>query len=316
MASHNQSCSDAEFVELIKIHGPTKTAKILGISLRNVFTRRRSLEKIYDTEIKSADHPLSTRRASEYPIRLEYELKNGIILIGSDAHYWPGIISTAHRGLIHLSKELKPKAVILNGDVVDGASISRHPPIGWASTPTPKEELQTCDERMDEIRAAANGASLLWTLGNHDMRFESKLAQEAQAFRGIKGFSLSEHFPHWKMCWSVWFNNYLVIKHRFKGGIHATHNNTVMSGKSIATGHLHSLKVTPFSDYNGIRYGIDTGTLADPCGDQFTYDEDNPKNHRSGFIVLTFKDGLLLWPEIAAVVSDGLIQFRGQVIKV
>jgi len=109
----------------------------------------------------------------------------------------------------------------------------------------------------------------------------------------------------------------VVVKHRYKGGIHATHNNTVGSGKTIVTGHLHSLKVTPYSDYNGTRYGVDTGTLADTDGPQFVdYLEDSPTNWRSGFIVLTFKDGELLYPEIVQKFSDNHIQFRGQVIDV
>jgi hypothetical protein len=79
---------------------------------------------------------------------------------------------------------------------------------------------------------------------------------------------------------------------------------------------LHSLKVTPFSDYNGIRYGVDTGTLAEPDGPQFTYAELNPNNHRSGFAVLTFFNGELLWPELIHAFSEGCIQFRGEVIDV
>ena len=79
------------------------------------------------------------------------------------------------------------------------------------------------------------------------------------------------------------------------------------------------MKVTPFSDYNGTRYGVDTGCLADPQGPQFLdYTEDNPKNWRSGFILLTFVDGKLLWPEIVAVSTfkENHIEFRGKLIRV
>jgi len=119
------------------------------------------------------------------------------------------------------------------------------------------------------------------------------------------------------MCWSCWPTDNVVVKHRWKGGIHATHNNTVNSGKSIVTGHLHSLKVTPFADYNGNRFGVDTGTLAEPSGPQFeNYLEQSPTNWRSGFVVLTFKDGEMLWPEIVHKWADGQIEFRGQIIDV
>jgi hypothetical protein len=79
---------------------------------------------------------------------------------------------------------------------------------------------------------------------------------------------------------------------------------------------LHSLKVTPFNDYNGIRYGVDTGTLAETDGPQFTYAEINPNNHRSGFAVLNFFNGQLLWPELVHKFDENQIQFRGEVIDV
>jgi len=87
--------------------------------------------------------------------------------------------------------------------------------------------------------------------------------------------------------------------------------NTLKSGRSIVTGHLHQLKVTPWTDYNGRRYGVDTGTLAEPGGDQFAYCEENPVNWCSGFCVLTFKNGMLLPPELCEVIN-GVAYFRGE----
>jgi hypothetical protein len=123
----------------------------------------------------------------------------------------------------------------------------------------------------------------------------------------------------WMPCWSLWINEDIVVKHRYKNGIHATHNNTIWSGKTMITGHLHSLKVTPFTDYDGTRFGVDTGTLAEVGGPQFTdYLEDNPVNWRAGFVVLTFWNGRLLDPELVRVLDEekGLVVFRGQVIEV
>jgi hypothetical protein len=85
----------------------------------------------------------------------------------------------------------------------------------------------------------------------------------------------------------------------------------------MVTGHLHSLKVTPWSDYTGDRYGVDSGTLAETDGPQFiNYVEASPVNWRSGFVVLTFKDGRLLWPEVVKKWDDNSVQFRGEVIAV
>ncbi len=305
------TCSDEEFIALIEKYGCAGTAKYLNINQRSVFRRRAKLEADNSIQIKSAT---AFHGTSPYTNRINYDISDGVIIVGSDAHYWPGLISVAHRGLIQFCKELKPKALILNGDVLDGAGISRHPPIGWNKLPTLKEELQAAEERLDELRLASQ-FDRFWIIGNHDARFENRLSSQVPEYVEVDGMRLSDHFPHWQMAWSLWINQLVVIKHRFKGGIHATHNNTLWAGKTIVTGHLHSLKVTPFSDYNGTRYGVDTGTLADPVGPQFAYIEENPINHRSGFVVLTFHKGKLLLPEIASVDGE-TIQFRGQVIAV
>jgi predicted phosphodiesterase len=250
--------------------------------------------------------------------RKEVELQNGVVLVASDMHYWPGEPSTAHRAFVKFCKRLKPNIVVMNGDVLDASSISRHPPIGWNKLPSVKDELEVCQERLNEITGnVTKNTQLFWPLGNHDGRFETRLAQVAPEFKDVHGISLADHFPAWTGCWSLHINNNTVVKHRYKGGVHATHNNTVSAGRSIITGHLHSQKVTPFTDYNGTRYGVDTGCLASPHHDAFTdYTEDNPKNWISGFCVLTYHNGCLLYPELVSVFDANHVQFRGSIEKV
>jgi hypothetical protein len=270
--------------------------------------------------------PISTFKdrltASERPIasvkgRKELEVENGTVIVFSDAHYWPGEPSVGHRALVKFCTELKPSVIICNGDAIDGSAISRHPPIGWESCPSVKEELEVCQERLGEISKVADHAKLVWLLGNHDARFETRLAAVAPEFRDVHGIHLKDHFPGWDCGWSLFINADVVIKHRFKGGTHAPFNNTVTSGRSIVTGHLHSAKVTPYTDYNGTRYGVDTGCLADTYHDAFQgYLEDNPRNWRAGFCILTFVDGSLLMPELVLVYGPDSVQFRGEIINV
>jgi hypothetical protein len=204
----------------------------------------------------------------------------------------------------------------MNGDVLDGATISRHPPIGWDNVPSLESEIGACQERLGEIQRAAPNAKRYWPMGNHDARLECKLAAVAPEFAKVHGTRLKDHLPYWQPCWSLCVNDDVVIKHRFRSGMHAPHNNTLWAGKTILTGHLHSLKVMPISDYNGTRFGVDTGTLADAYGPQFEYCEQNPVNWRSGFIVLTFRGGELMWPEICRTLEDGVVDFRGERINV
>ena len=297
--------------------GPAVVATKLGITRQSVHRRRRRIELRMEKPIHVREHPNKLQQQADIPGRLILEVDNGIVLIGSDSHYWPGVVSTAHRAFVHFCRALNPKAIIKNGDELDGASISRFPPIGWEKRPTLADEIQAVKERLDEITVAAPKALRYWPLGNHDARFETRLATVAPEFAKIHGIHLKDHFVDWEPCWSVWINDEVVVKHRYKGGIWATRNNTLLAGKTILTGHLHSLKVTPHSDYNGTRYGVDCGSLAEPFGPQFAgYMEDNPRDWRSGFVVLTFRDGRLLPPEIVHVWEEGKVTFRGEIINV
>lgn len=315
--------TDSEFIEAWKKFGSAvAVADHLGIDVRNVHKRRRSIEVRQGIQLVGVAKN-SPDAKIVYPangVRATTEIDSGVVLVASDCHYWPDVISTAHRAFVKLTKELKPKIVVINGDAFDGASISRHPAGGtWQSLPSVKQELEACQDRLEEIQKAATGAQLHFCWGNHDLRFNSRLQQQiGDTFKGVMGMSLDQHFPLWRFSMSLMINDNTMIKHRYHNGIHAIYNNILKSGCSMVTGHLHSLKVTPFTDYNGSRYGVDTGTLSPIDADAFTYSEDSPKNHRSGFAVLTFHEGRLMPPELCEVIDEeeGLVYFRGQVISV
>ena len=251
-------CSDEEFVRLFQTLGATGTAKAIKCTERSVYKRRANLARY-----EAITAPKKQTAQKDYPHRAQLDVKNGLVLVGSDFHIWPGSESVALRAFKKLAKDLKPAAVILNGDVLDFPKISRHPPIGWERAPSPVEEIEAAQDHLNDIvQAVPRGCRKLWPLGNHDARFETRLATVASEYKGLKGIHLSDHFPLWEKGWSAWINNDVVVKHRWKGGVHATHNNAVGSGKTMVTGHLHSQKVTPYTDYNGTRYGIDTGCVA------------------------------------------------------
>lgn len=313
---------DAEtFVKMYEELGLVETARRLGASVPNTAERRRRVEQKIGRTIHGPKHANGggpKRPVINHDHRAVVEVWDGTVVVGSDAHYWPDIVTTAHRAFVHFVAKLEPKCVILNGDVFDGASISRHASIGWESKPSVIQEIEACKARLDEIEKVSKNAKLVWTLGNHDSRFETSLANRAPEYAKVHGVHLKDHFPFWTPAWSCWLNNDVVVKHRYKNGIHAPWNNAMTSGRSIVTGHLHSLKVTPLTDYNGTRYGVDCGTLAGGAtAPQFVnYLEDNPANWRSGFVVLTFRNGRLLHPEVVLVHDEGVVEFRGELIHV
>lgn len=315
--------TDSEFIEAWKKFGSAvAVADHLGIDVRNVHKRRRSIEVRQGIQLVGVAKN-SPDAKIVYPangVRATTEIDSGVVLVASDCHYWPDVISTAHRAFVKLTKELSPRIVVINGDAFDGASISRHPAGGtWQSLPSVKQELEACQDRLEEIQKAAGNAQLHFCYGNHDLRFNARLQQQVgDTFKGVMGMSLNEHFPLWRFSMSLMINDSVQIKHRLYNGIHAAYNATLKSGVSTVNGHLHSLKVTPWTDLTGTRYGVDTGSLADVWGEQFSYTEDGTRNHRSGFAVLTFHEGRLMPPELCEVIDEeeGLVYFRGQVISV
>jgi len=313
---------------------PSAVAKALGISYRRLQARRKLLEAKTGKPLVSINYNNTQRSMYQEavenpalqsiyksPTRLHQTLESGTVIIFSDAHYWPGIVSTAHRALVHLVRELRPKWVFGNGDIFVMASPSHWGRRDFSPLPNVRQEVEAVQERLGEIEdAAPRGCRLIRTIGNHCIRFTRKLVTVANEFEGLKGFALTDHFPKWQECWSIHVNpdsdGWTEIKHRWKGGVHSSFNNAKEASVNYCTGHDHALRIQEFTNRRGTWYGVNSGTLADPDGPQFSYAEDSPANHRSGFVVLTYHKGLLLRPAICKVLDETHVDFERQVIKV
>ena len=334
---NNAKCSDEQFIELWnQLKSGAKVAKALEMNVRGVMARRRRIEKTHkillvsdaknyqpNLQVEQIKQQLSRRlEETRHNVRRGIQMESGRAIIFSDAHFYPDTETTAYQALLEAIKEFQPEVIICNGDAFDGTSISRHARINWSDAPTVMEELDAVKHYLGEIEGASKFKSnLIWTLGNHDARFETYLSNNVPQYGGITGFSLSDHFPTWKPCWSYFVNNDCQIKHKWKGGKFGGANNTLHGGIHIATGHTHVLSVDAYTDHspifqNGTRYGIQTGTLANPKGNQFIdYCEDNPVNWRSGFVLMTWHKSQLPMPEMFQVwdEEEGTVQFRGKV---
>lgn len=335
-----KACTEQQFIELFnELGSPQAVANALGINVRSVYIRKNKLAekgielkttnnsgRVVEFDKETLQAKVNKRiKEVEHNVRRGIALEKGRVLVFSDAHIIPGYDTTASRALIECIKEFKPEVIVCNGDAFDGQRLSRFPKIGWEKTFTVKEELDACVEYLSEVENASRfKQNLIWTLGNHDARFESMLANSsAHNYEGIKGFTLKDHFPLWQPCWSFWVNDNTQIKHRHKGGYNAGRANVQASSVHTVTGHTHVLTVHPFTTLNpaftmGTVYGVQTGTLANPYGQQFGYMEDSARDHRSGFALLTYDRGQLLPPELIQVwdEKEGEVVFRGKIYKV
>jgi len=228
-------------------------------------------------------------------------------IVGSDLHVWTGEPTLIYKAFCAVAKKLKVDGIILNGDIIDGARVSRHPAIRGSSAPKIDVEIETAKKWLKLLPHAKHK---LWAMGNHDLRIDNYIAANANELSDYI-LSLSEHFRDYTFSFAFELNNTLEVRHRFRGGIHGAWNNTLHSGMNIATGHTHQLQVTAMRDRNGSRWGIETGTLADPFGPQFEYSEGSPSRSQMGFAVITFgENGEMFPPELCEMVGGRPI-FRG-----
>lgn len=299
--------------------GASKMASKYDVEVRNVYTKRRKVEELLGRPLNVPPF-LSRYTSPRKRVRQVFTVEKDLcILVGSDAHYEINTVTTAHIAFCELAKKLDPDVIVMNGDLLDGASISRHVPLGWEERPSVEQELNAVRQRLTEIEKAAPKAQRFWTMGNHDARFDMKLADVLPMFRDVPGFSLREHFPKWTFSTSLWVDGTekpIMIKHRFNGGVHAGYNNALKAGTHIVTGHTHHMECKTWTDYTGHRYGIQCGTMADIHQASFEYAEDGPKNWTSGCVVLSIRDNFLLTPEFVKVHVPGEYEWRGEIHKV
>ncbi len=330
--------TDDQFIEKWhKFPSPSLMAKETGINIRNIMARRRAIEIRHDIKLDT-DLSYKTNRnqelvertrllrqeklkerldATQHSVRRGMELEKGRVIVFSDAHFTDET-TTGFKALLKFIEHFKPKAIICNGDAFDGAVLSRFPSINFDRKPSVLDELNYCKthlEAIENIKPA--GCRLIWTLGNHDMRYEAALVARAPEFSGVDGFSLKYHFPNWETCWSFWVNDDTVIKHRHKGGRYAGYQNVQASFSNIFTGHTHVLTCSPISTFDQKTYwGVQTGTLANINSESFQYTEDNAKDWRQGFIMASWERGQLLMPEMIMTYGEDEVMFRGEILAV
>lgn len=320
--------TDAQFIECwTRLGSPTLVGKELKINPRSALNRRASIVAKHGIELLT--HNSLRDKKKEKPKKIDqapHNVRRGIdidkvkrVIVFSDAHF-TDTTTTAFKALLMMIDTFKPEVIICNGDAFDGQVLSRFPSINYDAKPSVLEELKYCREHLDEIeKHRPPGCRLVWTLGNHDMRYEAWLVNKVPEYSGVDGFSLKYHFPNWETCWSFWIGEETVVKHRYKGGRTAGYSNLMAAGNTnIITGHTHVLCVSPISGYQGTFFGVQTGCLADPMSSTFEYCEDSPKDWRSGFVMLSFDQGRMLMPELIMVSDEqnGEFEFRGCINKV
>lgn len=287
----------------------TETGKVFGVKANTITHRINEAKKIFPKGLPDVES--SELAQWTYPREIKIKVKDSRWIVVSDLHLWPGKTPVIAEAFINLARKLKVDGIILNGDVIDGARISRHGQLRRSMAPSIDKEIEAAKSflrRLPKVRHQ------LWTMGNHDARIDNYIAANASEMSDYI-ISLQEHFPDWKLAYAFNING-VEVRHRWRGGIHTAYTNTINSGVTMITGHTHQLQITAMRDRNGTRYGIECGMLADPFGPQFEYTEGQPNRWQQGFVVLTFDNSGLLMPPELCEIANGKPVFRGDYVAV
>jgi len=278
--------------------------------IRGYYRRKANLSKKYDLQLYK-DNSYKPHGTKEYFLDHPF---TGVFF--SDAHFWPESVaplSPAYWIMLQIIEHIQPEVIHDGGDSLDGATISRHPRNGFEERPSLVDEIKGCIDAKGLIKDASKDSDLIWSEGNHDSRFNTRIANDVAQFEGLSGFSIDDHFPDWDIARKWVINETLFSSHKWKGGKNAAMNNALWGGISFISGHTHELYDRIITDYNGVRYGISTGTLAWIYGPQFTY-TDALVDWQCGFYIIHF-DGKTIRPERVHVHNDGTAYWSGKIWK-
>lgn len=298
-------------LRILATHNGHITASAAHLKLPvSTFRSRVDMAKLRfpDWEKIMKDTPI--KRKWTYERMVHIEAPNTTWIIGSDLHIWEPNPPLIYKAFCAVAKKLKVDGIIMNGDVIDGGRVSRHPTLLHNYAPKIDEEVECAKEWFKML---PNARHRLWTLGNHDIRINNYVANNATELADYVP-SLFSHFPTWDIAYAFTINEQAEIRHRFRSGIHAGYNNSIHAGITLISGHTHQLQITAIRDRRGTRWGVETGMMNDPNGPQFEYAEGQPSRANQGFVVITFdEEGHLMPPEICELVN-GRPVFRGEYV--
>lgn len=312
--------SDEVLLESIKFFKKSKTraaaARLAGVNNSTMQHRltvaQAKFPQLFDTDDFTTQSLFSNKMHQKtwaYPPVLTPEEPIRTVLAGGDLHAWPGAPSLMWQAFIKIAKKIKPDAIILNGDILDGASISRYQKLLHSQAPKITEEIDAVKEHLKMLPKVKHQ---IWTMGNHDIRLDNYLANLAPEVSDYAG-SFTTHFRDWTFCHSAFINN-TEYRHRFRSGIHASWNNALHSGISIVCSHTHQLQVIAVRNRNGTHYGVELGMLASNDHPAFEYAEFAPNRSCSGFGVIRYDEDFNIMPPQMCEMIRGRPVFHGEYV--
>lgn len=115
------------------------------------------------------------------------------VLVGSDFHS-QFCDPFALRVFLEAAAWTQPDVVVLNGDVVDFASISRHRKLPGHFHWNLQDEIDWSRRFFGEVRAACPNSTILFVIGNHEYRLVNYLADTAPELASLRTLNFNALF--------------------------------------------------------------------------------------------------------------------------
>lgn len=238
-------------------------------------------------------------------IDLDYKLNSGTVVIGSDFHI-PFQDDDAVDAFLEYVKNVQPKTVILNGDVLDMFMLSR---FTKGEGRNPLEEITQCRGLLASLRKLCPDADIFYIIGNHENRLEKYVLNKAPELASLVEdvFSILK-IDEFKIrgCASLTINDKILFKHGTllgnKSGLSAIKEmeNAYMSGCS---GHTHRLCKYIARKSGRKFFWIESGCLCSLTPEYMV----NP-NWQQGFARIDFKNGKVANAKIIEIEKGEILE--------
>jgi UDP-2,3-diacylglucosamine pyrophosphatase LpxH len=189
---------------------------------------------------------------------------------------------------IQYAKQDRVENIILNGDILDSAQISRHPK--HADTPKFLNEIELAKQFLEGLRSEFKDQNIYFKIGNHEDRLERYLMQNADALAGLIDFrkllkldELGIRFVESTQFMKI-ENTYIVHGHEMKvsGGVNPARALILKAAANVVMGHVHRTSFASIKSLDGKFYkAYTTGCL---CKLRQAYMPHSNSNH--GFAII------------------------------
>jgi metallophosphoesterase superfamily enzyme len=161
---------------------------------------------------------------------------------------------------IQYAKQDRVENIILNGDILDSAQISRHPK--HADTPKFLNEIELAKQFLEGLRSEFKDQIIYFKIGNHEDRLERYLMQNADALAGLIDFrkllkldDLGIRFVESTQFMKV-ENTYIVHGHEMKvsGGVNPARALILKAAANVVMGHVHRTSFASIKSLDGKFY--------------------------------------------------------------